>query len=161
MSGLQSLRSQIRSGDLLAWRGATALDELIEHVSGGSYCHVGIALVENGDIFVLQAMECAGVEKVHLADHLPCDRIETGIAWTSETEAFALAKLGQRYSYLDALEVGLGLAPTDRRGLICSTYARDVLLKAGVKLPLAGMTPSAIVNDLIDLGCSLRLVRSV
>ncbi len=151
-------RGQIRSGDLLAWRGATALDELIEHFSGGSYCHVGIALVENGEIQVLQAMEGRGVEKVSLSDHLPCDWIETAIAWTAETEAFALAKLGQRYSYLDALEVGLGFAPTDTRGLICSTYARAVLLKARLDLPLKGLTPAALVNDLLDLGCPLQNV---
>ena len=152
---------QIQSGDILAWRGSSALDRLIEHVSGGSYCHVGVAYVAGGTISVLQAIEGAGVNKVALADNLPCDHIPTGLAWTQAVEDFAVRQIGRRYSYLDALEVGIGIKPTDHRGLICSTYARDVLIHAGLKLPLTGMTPSALVDDLLDLGADLRLVRAL
>jgi len=148
----------IHSGDILAFRGTGLVSELIQHVEGGAYSHVAVAFVEpDGALAVLEAREGAGVRKVAAKgyiDSYKVDRVECAVNWTCELETFALSKLGQPYSYLAALDVGLGLTPPDG-AQICSLYARDVLTQAGFSFPRRGMTPQALVDDLLDAGKSL------
>lgn len=152
----------IRSGDIIAFRGTGLVSELIQHVEGGTYSHVAVAYLEpDGTLSVLEAREGVGLRKIAAKGYLEqykVDRVACAVNWTFQLETFALSKIGQPYSYIAALEVGLGLTPPDG-ALICSLYARDVLSQAGFSFPRAAMTPQALVDDLLDAGKSVsRLI---
>ena len=154
-------RSQIQSGDLLAWRGETALGRLVRMATGGSWSHVGVAWHFRGRLFVLEAREGAGVQLRAASNALPFDWIATGNLWGAPSEALALALLGRPYSYGDFVQAGLGLRLTDKRGFICSEYAAFVLGAGDPSreaYPVAP-TPAALVDHFLDSGAPLSTVR--
>ena len=166
-----SIRPQIRSGDLLAWRRATPFAQLIRHWTGGSYSHVGIAWRFRGRLFVLQDKEKQGIDLVALSDNLPCDWIRTDAAWTDEVEIEAMAHLGQSYSLLNCVLAGLNIKPIGVRR-ICSEYAYGILRAAGVMRSSSlshhkdlyakpVLNPSQLVNLLLDLGKTLATVSNL
>lgn len=105
-------RAVIRSGDLLAWRGSGLVGRMIRHWTGESWSHVGIAWVIGGRVLVLEAREGRGVVASPLSRRLGCYSLPTGAAWDEPMQARALERLGEPYSYLDALRAGLGLRPS-------------------------------------------------
>jgi len=149
-------RALIRSGDILAWCGTQSISQLIRHVEGGSWSHVGIAWVIGGRVLVLQAQEFSGINIMPLSQLLPVDWISTSIHWTEAVEAKALARVGEAYSYLDALRVGLGLRPHSDK--ICSLFANSI---DGFDFSPEGLTPSRLVELLMDNGKFLRRLTAV
>ena len=143
-------RASIKSGDVLAWRGTSFLARMIRMATGGSWSHVALALWLHDRLFVVQSKEGGrtGLELASVAvRRSPCDWIATRAAWTDAIEGQALDLLGVPYSYVAAVEVGFGLAPTGR-GQVCSLYCSDVLALAGIVLPRKGLNPQFMVEDL-------------
>eukprot|EP01037_Dinobryon_pediforme_P018398 gene18398-18667_t len=155
--------SQVRSGDVLAFRGEGFISEIIQHVEGGIYSHVAIAYREaDSSLSVLEAREFVGVHKIPAAGYLEkfkVDLVRTDVNWTFELETYALQLLGHPYSYIAAVEVGLDLTPP-AGALVCSLYDRDILQKAGFSFPRRGMHPQALVDDLLDAGKSISRIAS-
>lgn len=150
-----SLRSNIKSGDILAFRGTTFISRFIRMWTGGSWSHVAIAWVHDDRVFLMEAREFNGVEIRAVSESLPCDWISTGAVWSENIERLAMERLGKPYSYKDCLRVGVGLKPThDDR--VCSVYASTVLRAGGVHVPDRPQTPQSLVSHLLDSGCPLR-----
>lgn len=140
----QQHRQQIKSGDLLAWSTSSAIGRLIRMWTGQTYSHVGIAWVVGERVFVIEAMDGIGVRIMPLSDRLPFYHISTIIGWTNERETLALSKVGERYSYLDAIRAGLGIKTT-AKGWQCAEFAAMVL---GVDFEDA--TPGEIVERVLS-----------
>eukprot|EP01037_Dinobryon_pediforme_P011886 gene11885-11977_t len=152
-----SIVNQVQSGDVLAFRGTSLMSELIQHVEGGAYSHVALAFQQPDGLYVLEAREFIGIRKIIASKYLPVyhvDLIATGCKWTPQVEALALSIIGKEYSYLAAIEVGLGFSP-DQSAEICSLYCQQVLTKAGFVIPRRGMTPQALIDDLIEQGATI------
>lgn len=154
------IRPQIRSGDLLAWRGSTAFSRLIRHWTGGSYGHVGIAWLFKNRVFVLQEKERQGINLVALSDNLPCDWIATDAVWTDAVETEAMRHLGQSYGMLNCVLAGLNIEPVGVKR-ICSEYAYRLLQLSGVIDKQHALTPTQLVNLLLDLGKGLATVSKL
>lgn len=155
-----SVRPQIRSGDLLAWRGTTQFSRLIRHWTGGSYGHVGVAWLFKNRVFVLQEKERQGINLVALSDNLPCDWIATDAVWTDAVETEAMRHLGQSYSVLNCVLAGLNIEPVGVKR-ICSEYAYRILQLSGVIDKQHALTPTQLVNLLLDLGKGLATISKL
>ena len=151
-------RNNIKSGDLIAFRGTGPFSRFIARVTGNSYTHVGIAITMKNRVMVIQDKELKGVELIPLSSMLPCDWIGTNAQWTEEAETFAFSNIGQSYSYINALLAGLGFPPIGKNS-ICSEYAASVLKKANVlKTDTVILTPGNLVDTLLDLGHPLEKI---
>lgn len=143
-------RHKIRSGDLLAWshRGwGSWYDMQIQAVrifTRSEYCHVGVAWVISGRVFVLEAVG-TGVRIMPLSRLLPCYWMPLGAAWSARAEEFAIARVGEPYSKWQAVLAGLQrLTPGDDRIWQCAEFVVVVLDQVGIDLG-PDCTPSSVV----------------
>ncbi len=152
-------RSQIKSGDVLAWRGKSLLARLIEWVTGGAYSHVGIAYWLEDRLMVVQQREFTGQDMAFLSDNLPFDWISTNITLSTAAKGVMFEQLEHPYSYLDAVRIGLAIAAR-KQGRICSTFAAQVLDACGFDLPDRVQSPSSLVAALLKQGAALQSLQS-
>lgn len=151
-------RQQIKTGDLLAWRGRGSISWLIRHITGGVHTHVGIAWWLHGRLFILEAKEGVGVQIRAASAALSFDWLQLDLAWSFEVEEFALSKLGKPYSYVDALQAGLGF-PLNQDGYICSEYAAELYKRLDARASiLTSPTPTDLVQFWLDQDVTLRSV---
>ena len=143
-------REQVRSGDLLAWSHARWRSwydfkiQVVRMFTRSEYCHVGIAWVIGGRVFVLEAVS-AGVRIFPLSRLLPFYWLPLRAEWEPEVEAWALRQVGEPYSQWQAVLAGLGLLkPSDDSIWQCAEYAAEVARRSGVELG-ADATPNAVV----------------
>ncbi|SNY90087.1 hypothetical protein SAMN04515647_0229 [Cohaesibacter sp. ES.047] len=150
-------RCQIRSGDLIAFRGKGPVSWLIRHVTGGFHTHVGVAWWFRGRLFILEAREGIGVTLRAACAALPFDWIRLSVDWSASVEDFAFSQLGKPYSYIDALGAGLGF-PMTAEGYICSEYAAEIFWRSDLDFDLksSAITPTALVEYWIEQGASLN-----
>lgn len=152
-------RAQIQSGDLLAWRGRRPVGWLIRHVTGGAHSHVGLAWWLHERLFILEAREGVGVQIRAASNAKPFDWLKLDLDWQEDVEAFALSKLGKPYSYIDAVQAGLGF-PLSSDGYICSEYAAELFRRVDARAGLlSSPTPTGLVQFWLDQGAVLQSVR--
>jgi len=144
-------REHIRSGDILAWghdRWGSFYDlkiQLVRMFTRSEYCHVGVAWVIAGRVFVLEAVS-AGVRIFPLSRLLPFYWVPLRAAWEDEVEAWALRQVGEPYSQWQAVLAGLGLLKPGADSIWqCAEYAAEVARRAGVNLGV-DVTPTAVVR---------------
>ena len=151
-------RTQIKSGDVLAWthKGLKSWKDfeiwIVRLGQRSEYTHVGLAWVVGGRIFILEAAGGA-VRIFPLSNELPCYHISPGIDWTPEVEEFALSKVGEPYSKWEAVKGLFGKTKRDDQWQ-CAEYTREVLKQAGLDLD-CDATPSAVMSKLLELDHSL------
>ncbi len=158
----EDYRSEIKSGDLLAWSGKGWVGRLIRTWTGQTYSHVGIAWVSAGRVFVIEAREGKGVTMRLLSKAMPVAWISLGLEWSEEAETFALSELGQPYSLLNALRAGFGLLPRRKDGWQCAQYVLAVINFArGNELPYStrGVRPGELVEATIRNEGTLRYLN--
>ena len=153
-------RNHIKSGDILAFRGRGPIAWIIRRVTGGSHTHVGVAWWLHNRLFVLEAVEGAGVQLRAASALGKFDWLPTGLSWTNDVEVFALSMLGKPYSYLEAIGAGLGFE-VSQDGFICSEYVAEIFRLAGVlDEQLANApTPTDLVQYSLDQGASLNTIH--
>lgn len=156
-------RPQIRSGDLLAFSHATPWYKsfydfkiaLVRAFTQSEYSHVAIAWCVGERVLILEAVS-AGVRLFPLSQCGDFYWLPLKAPWKPETLEYALAKLGQPYSQLQAMQAVFRL-PSDDDLWQCAEYARRVALVDGVDLgPVA--TPTAVVRYAMANGCEARLI---
>lgn len=157
-------RAAIDSGHLLAWshRGWCSLYDLqvqaVRLFTQSEYCHVGIAWAIGDRRFVLEAVS-AGVRIFPLSRLLPFYWLPTDGLWTMDAEAFALSKVGERYSKLQAIEAYLGrLTAGADNAWQCAEYAAMVLKVTGHGGLDRDTTPSKLVAAMLARGSPLHLI---
>lgn len=150
-------RSQIVSGDVLAWRGRGPFSWLISFITRSPWTHVGVVWKYQERLFVLEATPLYGVRMRALSDSLPFDWINTNAKWTKKVEMKAFAELGKPYSIGDAIRAGFGWN-LKARARICSSYVTTILAEAG--LISANFdnspTPNDIIQELLNAGAAMQ-----
>ena len=161
------VRSKIQSGDVLAWTHKswkTWYDikiQLVRFFTQSEYCHVGIAWVVGGRVFVLEAvmpkLRIYPLSKEVPFYWLPQDEDLT--YWTNEVEEFALSCVGEDYSQfqavmaqLDKVERKAGYARE------CAEFVQSVLQKGGKILDVKP-TPTEVVHAVQTFGGPTFLVQ--
>lgn len=159
MSAVEALlypevRSQIRDGDVLCFRGDGCLSRTIMQASKGRYSHAGLALWWGTRLMVVQAELTPGVQAVPISravDHYP-----GSVDWYALSDdhrspetidalvGAALAALGQGYSVSGLLRLGfhyavgwpMGDAKVESEGasFICSELVAHCFSRAGIDL---------------------------
>ena len=139
------LRPQIKTGDILAWRGTSIVSWVISKRTKSPYTHVGIAWVVGSRVLVLQADPGRGVDVAPLSKNIPVYWIQADAPLSEHALGIALHKLQTPYSILNAIRAGIGLRPK-HGGMPCVHYANKVLKHNGVLLHLADLTPKTFVE---------------
>lgn len=156
----EGARLRIRNGDVIAWRGQSCIGRLIRLVTGEPYSHVALALWVHGRLMAVEAVEGRGVVMRPISQRLP-------VYWVSSDEIAqpnwrqVLGRLGQDYSYGDAIRAGLGLRPI-HVGWQCAEFVVEAFANRGIhgsKLPGAP-TPGSVVKWLQGLGARVEMLEA-
>ncbi len=165
MSTYEQSRSEIQSGDLLAWshrKWGSWYDfqvQMVRLFTQSEYCHVGTAWSIGGRVFVLEAVG-AGVRLFPLSHLVPFYHLPTSNQWpwNIKAEKFALAQLGKSYSKWQAVAAFLGvLKDGSDDKWECAEYAKAILGKCGLELT-CNSTPTAIVQAVMEKGVPVRYI---
>lgn len=162
MALYQDIRPTIKSGDILAWshRSWSSWYDLqiqaVRFVTQSEYCHVGVAWVISGRVFVIEAVT-PKVRIYPLSKLLPFYLIPIVTPWTPDSEEFALAQVGGEYSKLQAIQSFFGKPDFDELWQ-CAELTAKISEKNGIYLG-EKYTPSSIVENALDYSTGLILVK--
>ena len=155
-------RPLIKSGDILAWshRGWKSwYDIKIQFVrlfTQSEYSHVGTAWVIGERVFVIEAVQ----PKVRI---YPLSKLgefywlSTNAQWKDETLEYALSKVGQNYSQLQAMQAPFD-EPLDDDKQQCAELTARIAKIDGIDLGTL-YTPSSVVRMAQLQGSNLVLVQ--
>lgn len=155
-------RPAIRSGDLIAqshgdwltWRGIKT--NMVRIFTKSTYSHVGIAWVQGGRVFLLEAVK-PELRIYPLSKAGDFYLLPMGAAWAPQTEEYALASVGSRYSEWAAVRAYF--VPLEPGNVSeCAAYVREVLLREGIDLG-ARSTPDSVVLEAQKLGSTTIFVE--
>ena len=132
----------MKTGDLVAFRGTGFVSWVIRKWTDSPYSHVGVLWVHNGVELVLEAMPGQGVACNALGNRMK-DRPIVFVTGREVEIHRALPHLGDRYSFLDAVEAGLDGRESDGKGWQCAMFAAWLL---GIDHTQEGLTPEKLVD---------------
>ena len=157
-------RSEIRTGDLLAWShgGWGSWHDiqvlLVRAFTRSEFSHVGLALVGAGRVFILEAVG-AGVRLWPLSRELPFYWIRRPRELGGEAVDFAFDRLGDRYSRLQAIAAFLEVLQFGEDDVWqCAEYVIRVLEADGEVLTNVA-TPTGVVKAAMQRWGSLTYVE--
>jgi len=147
-------RSEMRSGDLVAWGGghsdgffSTFVEKAIRMFTMSEYHHVGILWCIGQRVFVVEAVypkvRIYPLSKRGSFYHLPM-----AITWTDKHEESILRTVGDPYSVVQAI-VSLFGSPNKDKQWQCAEYASHFYKLSGYDLEETGYTPGRIVSELM------------
>ena len=156
MANYSQYRNNIQSGDLLMWetREMASYSDflliLVQKILNTKYSHIGIAVVENNRVMVLQAdipeVELVPVSATDDFYHLPL-----GIEWKPEYTNFLYKELGKKYSVMDALKFFFRIK-RDNTKWYCSELAAYFYDAIGyLTTEEKGVTPKELTDALIEV----------
>jgi len=155
----------IKSGDLIAvshqpWSSVSDIESHIVRIMCESeYSHVAVAYIKDGEPHLIEAV----VPEVSIN---PLEKyLDFGFFWLSvdvpmseEEESYALSKLGQSYSKLEAVAGFMDLLDVGGDEFWqCSELTISMRKMSGVDLG-SRATPAAVVQKALSLGYSLKYV---
>jgi uncharacterized protein YycO len=155
-----TFRSQIQSGDLLAWsthrdKGwRRIINHLIRIFTMSEYCHVGIAWVINERVFVIEAVQPC-VRIYPLSTETPFYHIAMNLQVKDNQLNYLLSRVGEPYSVWQALYAYFGKPKSDKAWQ-CAELCNSFYRKVGIPLK-GGWTPSALVEAILGLSDNNRL----
>lgn len=163
MSKYSLERSNIRSGDLLAWS-IHRLDSLrsiariaIRLATASEFDHVAVAWVVSNRLMAIEATY-PYVRIYPLSRLLPFYYIPMGIEWNDQIEAYLMNRIGDEYSILQAIQSYLFNPPDDRRWQ-CAELVNSFYKNINIGLKNA-YTPSMVVEQCLNISTSgLKLVH--
>lgn len=144
-------RGKIKSGDILAWTHKSWKSwydikiQMIRIFTRSEYCHVGVAWVIAGRVFVLEAVTPL-IRIYPLSKELPFYWIPTEIDWNKDAEEFAMNCVGDPYSQFEAILASInGLDIGQNQKWQCAEYLIQIYKKAGIDLKCLA-TPSGVIE---------------
>ena len=150
-------RSLIKSGDVILYRGKTALSRLICHVTGGSWSHVGIAYWVQDRLFIFQQEEFKNCNLQLLSETMPFDWIALNLTVPPDFEHWMYSQLNHPYSYWDAFLIGIGIKGESKTGT-CSQLVKTCLYLMGKYYNV--QSPSDIADALDADGYSITPIKN-
>lgn len=160
------MRDNIKSGDVLAWSHRswkTWYDikiQLVRFFTQSEYCHVGVAWVIAGRVFVIESV-IPKIRIVPLSNELPFYWVPMSAPWKPETEEFAMSLVGVgTYSQLEAIAAGMGQQTSESSGKWeCAKFVQACLTRDGFAVGDVHATPTDLVFKLQQLGKSVSLLE--
>lgn len=157
------VRSQIRSGDLLAWSHREPWYRswydfkisLVRMFTRSEYSHVGTAWCYADRVLVIEAVTPL-VRVFPLSKLTPFYWLPLQARWSPEALEYALSKVGEPYSQLQALQAFFKL-PREDGYWECAELTRLIALRDGINLGESAV-PSDIVRNALLEGASLTLI---
>jgi hypothetical protein len=156
----KDIRCQIKSGDVLAWNHRSWKSwydikiQIVRILSRSEFIHTGTAWVIGDRIFVIESV-IPHVRIVPLSNLLECYWIpmDLGDEWDS-IEDYALRFIGKGpYSQTESiLQMIKDDSPIENNKWFCSKLTNELLRKMGIKSCTHPVTPSALVDHLLNLG---------
>lgn len=144
-------RALVLDGDVLAWRGRSLIGRIVRHTTGESHSHVGLAMWLHGRLMAVEAVEGRGVVIQPVSRRLPVDWARPPAPIKADM-SLALTRVGQSYSWLDAVRAGLGLRPK-HAGWQCAEFVMAALKPGRAH---AGATPGSVVDWILASGGWLK-----
>jgi hypothetical protein len=141
-------RSDIHSGDIIAFSGLGIIGKLIRMFTGETYSHVGIAWVVGSRIFIVEALDGRGVVMRPLSEVTPFYHLQNKIEFTDAVESYMLTKIGMKYGYFDVILAGLGLKSKPNDAYQCAEFVADVF---GILDEFKSYTPGKLVNFFLKI----------
>lgn len=147
-------RDDIKSGDLLAWsyEKFKGMNDIIPFTvrlfTQSEFYHVGIAWVVGGRVFVIDAMP-PKVRIYPLSKKVPFYHMPMNMEWQDKNEEFLLTKVGEDYSYFQAMRAIFG-APSEDNMWQCAELANRFYRYSGIELG-DGYTPSDVVREAMKI----------
>lgn len=163
MTNYQDIRNDIKSGDLLAfthrsWK--TWYDikvQLVRFFTRSEYCHVGVAWVVSGRVFIIEAvMPYARIYPLSKSGDFYW--IEMDATWLAATEELAISHIGSKYSQSGAVMALFRPLDNDQYNE-CAAYALQIYNAEGLFIGVKAI-PSALVQAALELGKHLHLVNN-
>lgn len=140
----------IKSGDLIAWTNNTGFyNKLIRLVTLSEYTHVGIAIIENGKLYVVEAT-IPVVRKVELASKTPFFHIPMGVVVGTGLTNVLQQFIGREYSILQAMLSVFNIYINDDKWY-CTELCYEFYKKAGIVFDKR-LTPTKFVRQAISYG---------
>jgi hypothetical protein len=141
-------RSDIKSGDIIAFSGSGIFSKLIRRFTGETYSHVGIAWIVGSRIFIVEALDGRGVVMRPLSEITPFYHLQNKIEFTDAIESSMLSKIGMKYGYFDVILAGLGLKSKPNDSYQCAEFVADVF---GILDEFKSYTPGKLVNYFLKI----------
>ena len=150
----------ISSGDLIAWTNTDSFYlKIVRLFTLSEYTHVGVAVVENGEIYVVEANR-PKVEKNKLSVRTPIYHIPMDVDFTKESSELLHSYIGKKYSVLQAALSYIGVYINDDKWY-CTELAYDFYDKLGFKFKKR-LTPTKFVKQAItNYNKQLNYIESV
>lgn len=138
----------IKSGDLIAWCGNKGFyNKLIRLVTLSEYTHVGIAIIENGKLYVVEATRPV-VRKVELAGRTPFHHIPMGVVVDTVLSKVLDDFIGKEYSMLQAALSVFNIYIDDDKWY-CTEQCYEFYRRAGIEFDKR-LTPTKFVRQAIS-----------
>ncbi len=140
----------IKSGDLIAWTSNKGFyNKLIRLATLSEYTHVGIAIIENGKLYVVEATRPV-VRKVELSNRSPFYHIPMGVVVDTKLTSILNQFIGKKYSMLQAMLSVFNIYINDDKWY-CTELCYEFYLKAGIEFDKR-LTPTKFVKQAISYG---------
>jgi hypothetical protein len=159
------IRNTIQPGDLIAfthtgWNSWEDIQSQIVRIfTRSEYSHVGIAWPVGGRVMLLEAV-VPEIRIFPLSKLLPFYYLPiTGVVgkWNDDAEEYALSRVGEKYSKLEAIKGFFGATKDSNKRWQCAEYARAILHRAGLSVDCKD-TPTALVREVMQRGIQLNMV---
>jgi hypothetical protein len=123
--------SDLKSGDLVYWKGQGLWAWLIRKWTRSQFAHVGIVWRNGAGIFYADANYPQGVGLYNFAINTPTHAQHTHSAWAQDTTNFLKSQLGKPYSHWTAVLTVFKIAGKGSRAWMCSEFVVRVLEQMG------------------------------
>jgi hypothetical protein len=159
------IRSQIKSGDVLAWSGGSRKSlsdiklDIVRIFTRSEYSHVGIAWVIGERVFVVEAV-IPLVRIYPLSKLTPFYLIKTPYSWSKEAEEKMLETVGKPYSQWEAIKAFLGLNTKDEKVWECAKLVNDTLATIDPKFEEIPDVPTNTVEYLLKNNSVISFVEA-
>ena len=155
------IRSEMKSGDVVAWSGNSPFSKLIKWWCKSKYTHVGIIYCTPTRIFIIESKEGFGVRIFPLSRTIPFYWIKTNLDWNINIEEFMMKHIGDRYSWIGCIKAGLGIVTRKDRRWECAEFVNYIFKCGGLRLPCNCQTPAKVVDFFISSKKEINYVRDI
>lgn len=157
------IRPQIRSGDLLTWSHREPWYRswydfkisLVRAFTKSEYSHVGTAWVIGERVFVIEAVTPL-VRIFPLSKLTPFYLLPLNAPWSPAALEFALSKVGEPYSQLQAMQAFFKL-PKEDSFWECAELTRLIAKQDGINLGESAV-PADVVMNAMRSGSTMTLI---
>lgn len=131
------------------------IESKVRAFTQSEYSHVGTAWVIGERVFVIEAVTPL-VRIFPLSKLLPFYHLPMNAPWSPQALEYALSKIGEPYSQLQAIQAFFKL-PNDDSLWECAELARLIAAKDGINLGESAV-PSGVVDNALRSGATLSLI---